>query len=290
MSSDPPTNQSNTCVDVQPWLAAYALGETDADPAMLAHLQACSRCQRDLREYRRVAGSLPYDAPLAAPSAALRERVIAAIAELAEDAAPAEERAAPARPPVAPTRPRRQIRRPFGFWGALAGVAAVLVALLGWNIALQRQSAEQADQVAFHRRSWQTMIALLNDPALRWYPIAGETARGHLWATPQGQDACLVIQNLPELAADQEYQVWLARGGQQASGGVFEAHNGNAWIIVHSDWALAQYDTMFVTIEPRGGAAWPSGPRVLNGVLTTPRPPASADRQQLLRLALQAVE
>src|SRR4051812_39238575 len=84
-----PAEQSNICDDIQPWLAAYALGDAEegAAPAR-AHLAVCPRCQHDLREYRLVAGMLPFSVPEAAPKPELREQVIAAVKrELAESQA-----------------------------------------------------------------------------------------------------------------------------------------------------------------------------------------------------------
>src|SRR2546429_198645 len=79
---------------------------------------------------------------------------------------------------------------------------AVLLALLGWNIALQKQVAEQSAQLARARQSWQTMIVLLNDPAVQWYTIGTGPAQGHFWTDPKSTNACFVIQGLPQLADD----------------------------------------------------------------------------------------
>src|SRR6266540_2696588 len=73
------TTQPLQCDDIQPWLAANALGEADDDPAARAHLMDCPKCQGDLREYRSVAGLLPYGVAEAIPPAKVRERLIAAV-------------------------------------------------------------------------------------------------------------------------------------------------------------------------------------------------------------------
>jgi anti-sigma-K factor RskA len=295
-----PAQQSNMCDDNQPWLAAYALGEADDEAALHAHLLVCPQCQRKLHEYRLVAGMLPYSAPEALPSPQLRERVIAAIERQAAELAPVGDTAlaTSAQPPVAEATaaappPPRALRRPArprrarSFWAALA-LAGLAVALLAWNLTLQRELAQQQAQLAFHRQSWQTMIALLDNPSLRWYAVAGEpsaaAASGHFWAVPRGEVACLVAQNLPALREGQIYQVWLVRHGEQTSGGTFEAHGGNAWVIVRADEPLADYTAVLVTVEPSGGSTWPNGPHVMSGTLTAARVPGSADRQELLSL------
>jgi anti-sigma factor RsiW len=269
MSSDP----TDLCTDLQPRLAAYALGEAEADAALLAHLASCSACQRDLRAYVQVARMLPYDAPEVAPPPSLRDRILAAVE--ADNPRPA-----PAPPPVPPT-PRR--RRLPALWPAFT--IAVCIVLLGWNIALQNQLRGQTAQMVSNRQNWQTMIALLNDPAVRWYAINGDTAKGHFWAAPQGQVACLVSQGLPALAAGQVYQVWLMHNGTPTNGGVFEARDGNGWILIRVDESLAEYDSVLVTVEPHD-STMPTGPQVLGGTLVSAQSPTLSDRQGLLRLVV----
>ena len=98
--------------------------------------------------------------------------------------------------------------------------------------------------------------------------------------------ACLVAQGLPDLQADQVYQVWLVHGNEQASGGTFEVHNGKAWTFVRPDEPIAGYSEMFVTVEPSGGSSAPGGPRVMSGTLSgaTATMAGLADRQELLGL------
>ena len=274
------TTQSLQCDDIQPWLAAFALGEADDDPAARAHLMTCQKCQGDLRQYRSVAGLLPYAAAEASPPAELRGRVISAIAAATEQ------------PAVAPP-PRRQAvlsrlraRQPIA---SRAGWAAVVFALLAlvllfWNVALQREIDQQASQLTASRQGWQAMIVLLNDESLHWYTLSGEQAVGHFWATLQGEQACLVARQLPTLAEGQVYQVWLAHDGEQVSGGTFEARNGDAWIIIRTQEPIASYASVFVTIEPDGGSTMPTGRRVLNGTLTGGTIASAADRLALARL------
>jgi hypothetical protein len=280
-----PAEHATTCEDIQPWLAAHALGEADADAEQQAHLAACPRCRSDLREYRLIAGLLPYDAPDAAPAPDLRDRLVAAVAREAGTATP-EAATRPPKPASARAAPRRRsIFSPAG-WAA-AGFAALAVALLAWNLSLRARIDEQAALIAFHRQTWQVMTPLLNDPSLRWYALAGDRASGRLWSTPQGETACLVAQGLPQLAEGQVLQVWLMRGGERTSGGTFQSRDGNGWVLVSGGAPLASYDSVAVTIEPSGGSAAPSGPPVIGGSLAVAGAPGSADRQELLRLLVE---
>jgi len=97
------------------------------------------------------------------------------------------------------------------------------------------------------------------------------------------------VQGLPDLPDDQVYQVWLARGDQQASGGIFEAHNGKAWAFVRPSEPILGYSELFVTVEPAGGNTWPGGPRVISGKLSGATTAGLADRQALLGLVANTV-
>jgi hypothetical protein len=270
---------------MQPWLAARALGEAADEAEQLAHLAVCPRCQHDLHEYRLVAGLLPYSALETTPRPALREQVIAAI----------QQQAAPPMPAVPPPTladesavAARRPRRPRSLWAASA-FAALALLMFVWNISLRNELGRQTAQVLQSRQNWQTMIVLLDDSALRWYAIAADpppeagtyASHGRVWASPESPVACLVAQGLPELQAGQVYQVWLARGAEQASGGTFEARSGKAWMFVDAGQPITGFNEIFVTIEPAGGSAAPDGQRVMSGSLVAATTAGIAERQEL---------
>lgn len=262
---------------MQPWLAAYALGEAEDDAAASAHLKACSRCQVDMREYRRVASVLPFAAPVAVPAPDLRDRIVDAVAREAREAPAVAREPRPARA----TSPRpRLFARPA--WPTLA-FAALSAVLLVWSLTLRGQVNSQAQEIAFHRRSWQTMIAMLNDSSVQWYALAGAQSSGHVWVAPQGRDVCFVAQQLPAVAQGQVLQIWVGRPGHAVSGGTFVPRDGAAWVLFQTDEPLASYGTAFVTVEPSGGSAAPTGPRVLTGSLAVAGVPSLAERKEVLR-------
>ncbi|HEU5099833.1 MAG TPA: anti-sigma factor, partial [Roseiflexaceae bacterium] len=270
-----PPEQTDLCEDMQPWLAAYALGESADEADRRAHLAVCPRCQHDLHEYQLVALMLPYSATEATPRPELRDQVIAAISRQATPPA-----AAALTPPAGQAQPAARApsgpRRARSFWAALA-FAALSLMLLGWNVSLLRELDRQAAQVAQSRQNWQTMIVLLDDSSLRGYALVADpppepgqyASHGRVWGSPQSQVACLVAQGLPELPNGRVYQVWLVRSGEQASGGTFEPRSGKAWTFVESYEPISNYSEIFVTVEPTGGSPAPAGQRILSGSLST---------------------
>lgn len=263
---------ADPCAHIQAQLAAYALGEIDADIDILTHLSLCAGCQEDLRSYVQVARMLAHEAPDAAPPPELRARILAAaIAQSAEPAtlaeAPAAQASQQARKPLAPAAAPPRRRGLFVGWPAFAFMALALLALVGWNLSLQSQLSTQLDQVAEYRAGWQAMIVLLNDPAVQRYQMVGANANGRFWAAPQSTIGCLVIQGLPKLDGDHSYQVWLIHGQEYTNGGVFNSFNGNSWILIRNDKPMSNYDAVDVTIETRDGSAAPTSPPVLRGEL-----------------------
>ncbi len=260
---------SDFCQNIQPELAAYALGERTLDPVAQAHLAECPYCQKTLHAYAEVAQALPFDVPEVAPPPRLREHILAA--------------AAPEKP--AGLRP---LRTRYGLWPALAAALATIIALLGWNLQLRNQIETQSTQLAFSRESWQTMVVLLNDPAIQRYTVTGDHSRGQFWVPPGSQIACLVASDLPELAPNQVFQVWLVHGAERVSGGTFEARNGNGWVLVRANTPLDGYETLGVTIEPRGGSSSPGGPLILGSSLRNASMPTDLERQTILHLLADA--
>lgn len=108
-------NRINQCEPIQVLLAAHALGDEPLDAPTRAHLLVCPACQKILQEYRSIVKLLPYTAPEASPSAALRERLIASTQ------AEADARNTAAQPTILPTpvaQPRQRRRLLFGGWSA----------------------------------------------------------------------------------------------------------------------------------------------------------------------------
>jgi hypothetical protein len=253
---------STTCEEQRGLMAAAALGDGGLAEETRRHMELCPACAQAYREFVAVARVLPLDAPEVAPPPSLRARVIAA-AEAEPAAAP---RAAPAPRPA----PRR---RAVGPWPAFAAAFALVVALLGWNLQLRGQVESQSAQLARSRQGWQDTIVLFNDPELRWYEVRGEPAHGTFWSTPGGTVACLMAQDLPGIAEDQTYQVWLGTGAGAVSGGTFDARNGNGWVIVKADRPVEAFESLTVTVEPAAGSRAPSGPLVLAGTFAAPHAP-----------------
>lgn len=227
-------------------IPAYALGSLDADEAAAVahHLERCSACRADLAAYRHVTDALALAAPLAAPSPALRRRLLAQAA--ATRPAPATHPAR-RRPAAAPRLPAA--RRAWPVMAVVALAAVVLGGLL-WAVV--------GNMARFDRA-----VALL--PA-----EAAPEASGEL-RFPRRGEASLEVWGLPPLPPGQQYQLWLVAGDARDSGAVF-AVNESGWarVPVAAARPAADYDAFGITIEPAGGSPGPTGERVLGSRQSAP--------------------
>jgi anti-sigma-K factor RskA len=86
-----------------------------------------------------------------------------------------------------------------------------------------------------------------------------------------GQNGVLVVDQLPPLNESQEYQIWLEKDGALISGGTFAVdEDGYRGMRLNAPDSLLTYSDVYVTVEPAGGSATPTGAQVLMGSLFNP--------------------
>jgi anti-sigma-K factor RskA len=97
---------------------------------------------------------------------------------------------------------------------------------------------------------------------------AAPGATGLLVISLNGQHGTLVVDDLPDLNDQWQYQLWLIdQSGSRTSGGVFSVREGYGSVWVSSPQPLIHYPVFGVTVEPSGGSAAPTGEKVLGGEL-----------------------
>ena len=83
-----------------------------------------------------------------------------------------------------------------------------------------------------------------------------------------GMVALLAVLNLPPLPGDKVYQVWLVKGEQRHSAGLFTVDStGYAQTVIIPVAPMAEFDAIGITVEPIGGSPDPTGTGVLRGDL-----------------------
>lgn len=221
-------------------LPDYALGNLAGDEAVAVseHLVSCAACRAELQQWQATVDQLALAVPLANVPADLHQRLMTRIA------------------PAKPQPARVQLgwlawlRRSAPVWGAVA--LLLLVGLFASNLNL-RQQLSQYEQ---HTAPMAAIPMLGEDPA--------DPASGVVVVSADGEYGTLVVQHLPELPAEQVYQLWLIQNGQRTDGGTFTVdEHGYTAMEIAAPQDLALYDAFGVTIEPVGGSSGPTGPKVL---------------------------
>ena len=125
------------------------------------------------------------------------------------------------------------------------------------NDLLQQELQAQEDILASYQAPGTNTLAISD--------TTGEhpEARATLTVAPEGNSATFVAANLPLLNADQVYQLWIIRGDQPLSAGIFEVDE-NGRVILNVDPTLAAtFDAVGVSIEPAGGSETPTPDQII---------------------------
>lgn len=211
-------------------LALLALGALPAEEArrVRAHMAQCEACTAEYVRLREAADVLPLAGPLpdaAAPSAALKERVMAGIEP--QNVVPLEQR-----------RRSGFVTPPY----VLA--AACLIAAIIMGALYAQVSRRAADQSA--------VIADITSPAAQHYKVAG----GQVLRS--GERVYIAMRSAPPLPAGKVYQAWtLPQGSKRMAPSVtFVPLNGR--VLLRLPVNARQIAAVAVSVEPAGGSAQPT--------------------------------
>lgn len=142
-------------------------------------------------------------------------------------------------------RSRRRRSRAVRGWFALAA-SLVLVVGIGGVVALVSERLNQPESVVALVRIEEAPDAQTAAASVE----GGGEATLH-WSESLGE-AVLVTDGLPEIADDQDFELWYVRDGAPIAAGVFSAADGEATALLSGD--MRPGDLVAVTVEPAGGS------------------------------------
>ena len=205
-------------------------------------------CRAELRQFEEIAAQLAMAVPVVEPPPIVKSRLLAQVeaGNLSTTAG------------ISPDKDQR------GFWKGLfhltpAWTAASLVLILILavsNILMWSQVSSLREEV----QAVPFQVVALNGS------LVAPDATGMIVISKDGRHGTLVVDRLPVLDQEQQYQLWLIKDGNRSSGGVFSVSKdgyGSVW--VSSPQPLIDYAAFGVTIEPKGGSPGPTGDNVLAG-------------------------
>ena len=231
-------------------IPAYVLGCLDESEhrQVADHLATCEGCRGEVRVYQGLLDEMPFAILESEPPPGLKSRVMQQVKKTSIEAR---------REPKASAWEKfsQFLRQAAPTWGlaslALIAVLAISNAYLWGRVS----NLEKGLQSNF------TTVDMLGTDA-------APGATGVLVFSPDGKQGTLVVDGLPGLSQEQQYQLWLIRDGKRTSGGVFSVDTGGyGSLIVSSPTPLTSYSAFGITIEPAGGSPGPTGDKVLGGEL-----------------------
>lgn len=267
--------------DYKEMLAAQALNALDAadTPALKTHLQNCSECRSQLREWEDTAAGLAFAAQegkALEPSRELRNRILeaarndAAVVDWSEEATQGDH--ARGSNVVALSSARLRTWTPAQTWGAIAASLVLLVLLASlfvlWNqnrtatqelARLSEQVRDAQQQLSRQREAIEIMAA----PGTRMSELAGTSmmpdAHAMLAYDKSGR-AILMAKGLPPPPAGKAYQLWFITGGRPMPGKVFTTDASGAATMNDQVPVEARDTAVFaITLEPENGVRLPTG-------------------------------
>lgn len=214
--------------------------EPDETQMVERHLATCEICQAELRAYQSVVDILSLAAPEAEPDPSLRQEIMTSI------------RATPAVDESRPLARRERLMEglqqsvSIAYWQLVAILLLAAAFLAGSLLFYQSRAADE------------TQFALAE-------PDGVTNAGGLIVVAENGHDATLIVENLPSLSPDFQYQLWLIEeNGARTSGGLFSVvKDGYQSLVIYSDRPFDTYVGFGITVEPWGGSEAPTGEPVL---------------------------
>lgn len=248
--------------DIQELLPFYALDAlTDEEKELVeSYIAAHPEARAQVQEMIHTASSLSQGVSPEEPPRRIRDALMRRVREGERE-----------RSSVAVQPSRRVIRSESIFQALSLGAAVVaIIWAVFLNIQLYRLQGQMSllgDALVAQSNSLQEINSILSQPTASpviTISLAGTDARpdahGQLIADPSSNSAVLVIAGLGELEAGKTYQVWLIDGGGPRSAGLLavDAH-GQGILIVTSEFAIGEFNSLGISIEPDGGSAQPTG-------------------------------
>lgn len=277
-----------TCAEVRDLAPAYLLGALEAveEAAVSEHLAMCPEAHAELEAMATGVAALVASVPLIEPRPALKGRILAAAAADLKERRLADELRAPVAlaAPTAPTAPGvagrsgardpgglrglfdRLLGRTPGAWAMRVVAVVAIVALAGWNLALQGELAgtksyqQRLDEALALARQPGAQLALLA-------PAGGGAGPSGVAVMPAGGQGRLVMSGLAPTRGSQVYEAWTILEGQAPVpvGGFTVGPDGNGYLDAMPPAGDATV-IVAVTLEPAPNPSAPSSDPISLGV------------------------
>lgn len=272
------TNPRPDCETLRALIPAYSVGATDPEETALVErlLPDCPEAAAELKDYQSLAQAMMYTVPRSQPPADLHDRLMAAARASASPSMtvrpqqPVSATPAPIAQPTLVPRFRRGNRAIAAF--ALVAAALLVISNVYWITQVNNLNNQQQTMTALLRNQEDALTSLGTGKAQRLQLVSTSGSNSGVLATvlynPQSNTALLYSNNLPQLAADKTYQLWVIKDSHAFSAGTFEVDpQGVGVLIFRADQPVNDYNTIAISAEPFGGSDQPTSNPIAAGQL-----------------------
>jgi anti-sigma-K factor RskA len=242
-----------TCAEADELAPAFVLGALEAieADAVRAHLAACPEAHEALVAFGGTAGYLAELAEPVQPQAALKERLMSAVA------ADRESRVAGSVAPPVRIDHERARRRPVLRLVMATAAVLLIIALGASNLALRGELDAAAQQAGALRDA----IAAVGSPGARVASVIGTDAQpgaSGFVVIPAEGNGYLAVHGLMAPPAGQTYEAWtIDASGVPTAASLASPQDGLAVFVLPSS---ASAEVVALTLEPEGGSTTPTMP------------------------------
>lgn len=261
------TDQSRTsstspdCDRLRDLLPAYSIGATDPEETRFveATLPHCPEVALELKPYVQASQLLYGRVPRASRPAGMHERFMARVQT--------EEAQKGQQPSITPPKivPMPASRKDASadkknerrlLWVGLVAASLLLFTNLYWITQLNTTRSAQDEM----QRQLQAVSSILSGH-YRQVKLASDDFSATVAWRPGGQEAVLLAERLPELPADQTYQLWVIQGDQPLDAGIFQrSADGTVTLIFEPPQPLDEASAVAISTERAGGSPTPTNP------------------------------
>ena len=222
--------------DIEQLLGAYALDAVDADERLIVdhHVERCAPCDAEVAGHWEAAATLTVGGQ---PPGGGWDRVIASLEE-----PPPPLHLAPVTSPPSRTWTGRTVT-------AVTAVAAAAMAIFGIRVVDQDRRLDRMQMAIADDGLRRSAVAALSDPASIRLALtsADTTVMAQTAILPDGR-GYVVADQLPRLASDRTYQLWVLIGHERISAGILGSRPTTAAFHVGQ-----RLDGLAITEESAGG-------------------------------------
>lgn len=232
-------------------IPAYVLDALEEDERITvkAFIETDAEAQQLVQDYQAVTSVLPFAAPLHSAPSYLKADLQQRLAKRQNES-----------PPEKIEITQKIIRFPYKI--LLSSVAAIIIFAVGILLFVNQSSPVEPTRVPRGLILYNEIIQQSSFQQFAVTPTGAKDSSGELVISEDGSQAVLRIAELPTIAENESYQLWLVREDSVESGGLFHWRTGHGpyYIIMLLDHPTDEYIRFGMSIEPENGSPFPDAP------------------------------